>query len=141
MVWPLLLELGVGLLKQDANNREIEEQRQRAIAQGRMDIMNRRAQRAGDSGYIQSALSAAQSFPTNPDNGAGILASVGVGLLKQQAASNEEDSAREARESERRGPVDDGSIGGGQMTAAPDFDNEIWNDPRRRSPGLIGRGW
>jgi hypothetical protein len=127
MVWPLLAELGVALLKQDGDNREIEEQRQRAMAQARIDIMNRRAQRAGDSGYIQSALSAAQHFPTNPDNGAGMLAGVASGLLRQSTASSAEDAAKDAaNKASRRGSAlndVDNLFGGRRVT-----DDDLLND-------------
>lgn len=123
-MWPLLAELGVALLKQDSNNREIEQQRRRALAQTQMDIMNRRAQRAGDSGYIQSAISAAQHFPRNPDNGANMLLGVAGGLMKQKGAMDAEDAVGAARSGGGSSALDDvDSLFGGRRVDDDDLLN------------------
>lgn len=93
MVWPLLAQLGVALLKQDAQNREYEDAQRRHGAQTKMDIMGMRAARAGDSGYMQRALGASKSYPHNPDNGTGLLLGVASGLLAQKGAGDAEDAA------------------------------------------------
>jgi hypothetical protein len=142
MVWPLLAELGVALLKQDAQNREYQDAQRQHGEQTKMDIMGMRASRAGDSGYMQRALGASKSYPHNPDNGTGLLLGVASGLMAQKGAGDAEGALQDEHDITKRGPVDDGSIGGGafEQGALPTYDDaaDDWSNPNRRSPGLIG---
>lgn len=93
MVWPLLAQIGVALLKQDADQRDQHEMRRRAQAQIPIDIMAMRAARAGDSGYMQRALGATANLPRTSNDMSGLVG-VAAGLLSQESASDAEEAAK-----------------------------------------------
>ena len=96
-----LVGLLIGLGKQALDEQQKAAEEDRAArhqeAQIQADIRARRAARAGDSGYIQSAMSASRGLPvtSNASFGKSALA-LGAGLLAQNSANSAEEAADQA---------------------------------------------
>jgi len=95
MAIPLLAQLGIalaaGIIQDQQGKHEHKknsmEHRQKLIR----DIHDRRAARAGDSGYTQMALGGMENAPKRPDSQMGnILGGVGMALLNRQEAPRQQ---------------------------------------------------
>lgn len=88
MVAPLIM-LAAALLSKKMQDQEqksaYEEELRREEAAAQARIADRRAQRAGDSGYMQSAANSIGSFSKpQPSNSGAMLAQVGGALMSQR---------------------------------------------------------
>lgn len=85
---PMLAQLGIALAGAQLQNMQAQDEYKRAKQKHFSDIqtaiMNRRAQRAGDAGYMQAAIGAQADAPRRPKSNFGpMLAQVGSALLSQ----------------------------------------------------------
>jgi len=88
MAFPLLAKLGLALVASKMQNDEARKQHQRAqqqqLDQTLASIANKRASRAGDSGYMQTAMSGMDGGPSKPRSVSGpMLTQLGVSLMSQ----------------------------------------------------------
>lgn len=122
---PLLAQLGItlaaGLLQKKAADDEHNRNKANHFAETRASIMDRRAARAGDSGYMQQAINAAKHQPEKPDSGVGnTLAGMGMALLNRQETPDA------APEFQSRGGIEDSSVIKGGWSGG-----DVWQDEDR----------
>ena len=90
---PLLAQLGIalaaGIYQDQRDKAEHKKARGEHARKLQRSIMDRRAARAGDSGYMQQALGGMESAPKKPPSQLGnTLAGVGMALLNRQEQPN-----------------------------------------------------
>jgi hypothetical protein len=124
---PLLVQLGLalagGIAQKVAADKQHEKDLRKHNANTVQDIMNKRASRAGDSMYMQQAISGAESRPEAPKSPLpGVVAGMGSALLGYNGGSAD---AAAGGASERAAWT--ASHGGDSYRKDP-WDNDPWGD-------------
>lgn len=101
---PILAQLGLALVSAKMQSDEARKQHERAqqqqLDQTLAGIDAKRASRAGDSGYMQTAISGMDASPSRPKSAAGpMLAQLGTAMLAQSPEPNSVQTSSQGRPS------------------------------------------
>lgn len=124
---PLLAQLGLalagGVIQKVAADKQHEKDLKKHNANTVQDIMNKRASRAGDSMYLQQAISANERRPEAPPSPMpGVVAGMGSALLGYNGGSA---GAADGGDGERAAWI--ASHGGDSFQKDP-WDDDPWGD-------------